>query len=243
MATFRKRGTRWQAQVRRKGRTVSRTFGQRTDALRWANDAEAEADRYGLSDNRRVLEGLTVSDLLTRFRDEVGPERRSRIVEALVINAFLRHPLAQTRLSILTAAGFASYRDERLKVVKPGTVNRQLGLIQHIFEVARTEWNIPVANPVKGIRKPKGDRPRERRVSVDEWEKLELAIGASRNCLLWPLIQFAVETGMRRSELLNARWAHLNWDDSTLKIRQPARRTASREQSHFHRGRGKFSQN
>ena len=69
MATFRKRRNRWQAPVRQKGRTVSKTFGQRTDALRWANETGTETDRYGLNDNRRVLEGLRVCDLLIRFRD------------------------------------------------------------------------------------------------------------------------------------------------------------------------------
>ena len=219
MATFRKRGNKWQVQVRRKGRTVSKTFGQRTDALRWANEIEAEADRHGLTDNRRVLEGLTVSNLLNRFRDEVVPNRRCSKIETLVINAFLRHPLAHTRLSLLSSEGFASYRDERLKTAKPATINRQLGLIQHIFEVARTEWSIPLPfNPVKAIRKPKADRPRERRISSDEWERLLQAVGTSRNPLFWPLIRFAVETGMRRGELLNARWREINWTSNTLLI-------------------------
>jgi len=219
MATFRKRGNRWQVQVRRKGRTASKTFGQRTDALRWANETEAEADRYGLTDNKKVLEGLRVSDLLQRFRDTVVPNRRGKAVEIIVINAFLRQPLAQIHLSGLTCESFAAYRDERLKVVKPGTINRELGLIQHIFEVARTDWSIPLAfNPVKAIRKPKADRPRERRISSDEWYLLLQAVGASRNPLFWPLIRFAVETGMRRGELLKARWKDVNWSANTLLI-------------------------
>jgi integrase len=189
------------------------------DALRWANETEAEADRHGLTDNKKVLEGLRTSDLLQRFRDTVVPNRRGRAVETIVINAFLRQPLAKIRLSDLTCESFATYRDDRLKVVRPGTVIRELGLIQHIFEVARTDWSIPLSfNPVKAIRKPKADRPRERRISPAEWERLLQAVGASRNPMFWPLIRFAVETGMRRGELLNARWNEINWSANTLLI-------------------------
>jgi hypothetical protein len=95
------------------------------------------------------LAGLTVSDVLKRFRDTVVPNRRGSLIETIVINAFLRHRLADTRLSDLTPHKFATYRDERLKIVQAATINRQLGLIHHIFEVARTEWDIPVTNPIK----------------------------------------------------------------------------------------------
>jgi integrase len=218
MATIRKRGEKWHVQVRRKGCTAqTKSFNLRMDAVRWARQTEAEADRNGLTD-RRALERVTVSELLTRFRDTVVPSRRGRAVETIVINAFLRTKLAQTRMSDLTPESFASYRDERLKTVKPGTINRELGLIQHIFEVARTDWNIPVPNPIKAMRKPKADRPRERRVSHDEWKLVLAASGRSRNPLFKPLACFAVETGMRRGELLNARWRDINWKDSTLHI-------------------------
>ena len=162
---------------------------------------------------------LTVSDLLERFRDTVAPKRRHRVTEVIVINAFLRHRVASVRLSNLTPNHFAEYRDERLKEVKPGTINRQLGLIQHIFEVARVEWNVPLAaNPIKAIRKPKADRSRDRRLQTGEWERLLEASQSCRNALILPLVRFARETGMRRGELLNACWKDVNWPDSTLRI-------------------------
>jgi len=67
VATFRKRGDGWQAQVRRRGRTVSRTFIQKTDAQRWANQTEIEADRQGLLVGKMNLASLRIADLLTRF--------------------------------------------------------------------------------------------------------------------------------------------------------------------------------
>jgi integrase len=33
-----------------------------------------------------------------------------------------------------------------------------------------------------------------------------------------PLVRFAVESGMRRSEILNAKWENVNWEANTLHI-------------------------
>lgn len=45
MATYRKRGDRWQVQVRRVGQpTLSRSFTTKADAQRWARHMEAELD-------------------------------------------------------------------------------------------------------------------------------------------------------------------------------------------------------
>src|SRR5262249_5608611 len=114
MATIRKRKGKWQAQVRRKGETLSRTFTQRADAARWANQTELELDRRGIPFDPASLRRIKVSDLLERYRDTVVPHRRRRATDVLVINAFLRQPLAGVRLSDLTPNHFALYRDMRL---------------------------------------------------------------------------------------------------------------------------------
>jgi hypothetical protein len=98
VATIRKRGDSWQAQVRRKGRTVSRSFIQKADAQRWANQTEIEADRRGLTNDRKELDRLKIADILIRFRETVIPQRRGKLVETCVLNAFLRHTLAQASL-------------------------------------------------------------------------------------------------------------------------------------------------
>lgn len=49
MATIRKRGDKWQVQVRRNGcPQVSRSFIRKVDAHAWARQMETEADRRGL---------------------------------------------------------------------------------------------------------------------------------------------------------------------------------------------------
>jgi hypothetical protein len=78
MATIRKPGGSWQAQIRRKGQTLSKTFLLKADAVRWANLAEQEADRKGLPTDPRTLERMTVADLLKRYCLPDLPEFLSR---------------------------------------------------------------------------------------------------------------------------------------------------------------------
>lgn len=93
MASIRKRGTKWQAQVRRLGSpAVTRSFLQRADAVTWATQVEAHTDRRGLPPDLRVLDRTTLADVLVRYRDTVVHLKKSRDVEIAVLNAILRQP-------------------------------------------------------------------------------------------------------------------------------------------------------
>jgi hypothetical protein len=120
MATIRKRKSRWQVQVRRKGSPpVSRSFTARKDAVEWARQMESLADRRGPGSDPRILDDLTLGDLLMRYRDSTVLAKRSGPFETTIFNAFLRHPLASVSLANLTAAHFSSYRDERFSAADP----------------------------------------------------------------------------------------------------------------------------
>ena len=143
MASVRKRGQRWQVQVRRKGRTpVSRNFRSKADALVWAREQELEADQ-GRPQIHKTLKGITVADIVSRYRDEVVPRKRGADRETLTLNAFLRHPLARVPLSDVTTGMVSAYCAERLRKVKPGTLNRELDVLRHAFTTAQRDWDLP----------------------------------------------------------------------------------------------------
>jgi integrase len=121
-------------------------------------------------------------------------------------------------LSKLSPAAIAQYRDERLKLVKSGTVRRELAIVQHCFEVARREWGLPIPiNPVQQIATPEAQRPRERRLEDDEGNRLASAAATSA-WYLRPLVALAIETGMRRGELLSIRWKDVDLTAPTIRI-------------------------
>jgi integrase len=169
--------------------------------------------------DRKALERLTVSDILTRYRNEVIPKKRGCNNEAIAINAFLRHKLSRVALSELTPTHVAAYRDERLKTVKASTLNRQLDIFRHALEVARTVWALPLSsNPFALITRPKSRDARERRLQSGEWERLVAACHQCRGPYLLLMVELALETAMRRSELLNAKWRDVSLSRRTLHI-------------------------
>lgn len=220
MATIRKLRGRWQAQVRRRGLAPrARSFDTKADAERWARQLEAQVDRSGLLPDTRPAETTTLKQVLTRYADSVSPTKRSSVSEVARINALLRRDIVHRTLAMLTSSDLATYRDERLKVVSPATVIRELNTISHALDTARRDWGIHLAdNPVKLVRRPKAPKGRTRRLGTDEEAKLLAAADAGRSRYMRPLIILALETGMRRGELLGLTWENVDLDNGVAHL-------------------------
>lgn len=134
MATFRKRGRKYQAQVRRWGcPAITKSFHSLKDAKEWARHIETLQDRRELAPDLKQLEQIHLADLVVRYRNEVVPNKKGAKIETIVLNAFLRHPICKKTISNLKTADFALYRDERLKFIKPSSLKRQLAPLQNMF--------------------------------------------------------------------------------------------------------------
>ena len=70
-------------------------------------------------------------------------------------------------------------------------------------------------NPVDLIKKPPSPKPRNRRLDDGEYERLEQASKLTRNQHIWPIVVFAVETGMRRGEILGLSWDNIDLNRRT----------------------------
>jgi len=220
MATIRKRNGRFQVQIRRTGtRHLSRSFLLRKDADAWARQMEVRADRNDLPEDIRQLKTIFLGDLVRRYRDEITPRKQGAAIELVVLNQFLRDPICSLKLSELRMEDFARYRDQRLKTIRATTLKRQLNPIRHLFEVARSEWGLPIRENLvaKLGLKTVSDR-RERRLRPGELERLKDAAGICRNPLIQRIIMFAVATGMRRGEILAMKWDDLNISQRSLVI-------------------------
>lgn len=220
MAAIRKRNDRWQVQVRRKGfDPVSRSFLLRTDALEWAREIERQADRHELKTCRKALDQISLSDLLIRYKAEILPDKKSAAIELIILDAFLRDRMCQKKLSALAAVDFARYRDKRLKEISPSSLKRQLAPIRHMFEIAINEWGIPLKeNPLNKVKLKAKDSRRERRLEDGEYEKLLQATRTRRNPYIEKIVVYAIETGMRRGEILNLKWDQVDLQKRTATI-------------------------
>ena len=190
--------------------TRSRSFPTRTEAHAWAAIEEAAIHSSGASANPPPA-GMTLGDILLRYEEVITPTKRSAATEKSRLAKMRTDRLASVRLRDLSSIHFADYRDRRLAVAKPATVRRELAMVQHALNTARIDWGIsPRGNPIRDIRLPKLDNARDRRMEGDEFDRLIAALPDTDSNPMRRIVILAIETGMRRGELLNLRWEHIN---------------------------------
>lgn len=227
MATISKRGEKWQAKIRRDGfPSQSKTFRTKTEADAWARAQEAEMDRGAWRD-RSKADSTTFYKLLERYAKDVAPTKRGAETEKIRLKTLMRDDLAKYKLSTLSPLILADWRDRRLSAGAAGsTVNRELNIISAVMNWARRELMIEVENPVSAIRRPPQGQARDRRLEGDEGQRLLESLDdhsgeekredgkkyrqGSRNPWLKPIVQFAIETAMRRGELLSLTWDNID---------------------------------
>lgn len=211
MATLRNRKNKWQARVRRSGQPeVTKTFLTKTDAEKWARSIEIEIDR-GTFINTSYAQKTLFKDLIQQYLKEVTPTLRGAPEDTYRLRKMMRNAIAELNLTELTPNKIANYRDERLKEVKPNTVIRELAYISSMINHARREWGLGIINPVAQIRKPSQPRGRERVLNDAEMDRILREL-EKINPFLKSLCEFALETAMRRGELMSLLWTNINFE-------------------------------
>jgi integrase len=215
MASIRKRGKRWQVQVRRHGQhPLSKSFLDKADALRWAREQEVAVDRgdwiTAVQDNRKTLR-----DLLSQYEREMSPRKRSPS-DQFHLRQIARHPIGSCCVRNLTAEAVAEFRDDRLKQVSGSTVRKEMNLLGSVLKVARAEWSLVLRiDPMAQVKKPPAGQGRTRRLDLSEGKRLDDALRRCRNPIVRHVFLFALATGMRRGEVLSLTWRNINWCDRT----------------------------
>lgn len=214
MATIRKLRSKWQAQVRIKGhKSQAKSFTLKSDAVAWARQIEAEIQR-GVFVDTAVAERMTVRDAIERYLASISDQNKQRIERSTgrpVVTA-----LGHISLFNLSNQHLADFRDQQLQSVGPTTVVHRLSLLSKVLKIAAQEWNVPFPKGIPTVRKPKRPRGRDRRLQEGELERLLNAL--SETPAVQQIVSIAVETAMRRGELVKIEWQHVNWKARTLHI-------------------------
>ncbi|ACO74783.1 Probable integrase/recombinase protein [Laribacter hongkongensis HLHK9] len=207
MATFRKRGDTWRAEVSKLGVRRSGSFDTKSEAVAWATQVEADILSGRL---QAVKQSKTLTTAMTRYRDEVSPLKGGARWERIRLNKFISElSFVGDKVDKIQSDQISAWRDSRLKEVSPGTVNREMNLLSAVFEECRREWKWCSSNPVQGVRRPPEPPPREQRISDNMADALIRSMGYTRWALPQNKIQrvamaflFAMETGMRAGEIV-----------------------------------------
>jgi integrase len=205
MACIKKRGNRWYARIHRNGQYKAKSFTARLDAERWAREQDIYFDRldHTSKDNADGLKQLDA--LLVRYRAEVTPRKRGAKAEGYRIDVLRRHPISKMSLLEIRSSTIAQYRDERLKVVASNTVKNEINVLSAVFEHARTEWDIGIANPTKGLRRPTDNSPRKKLPTPEQLTALLNTTASSKSPNLHHMVVLALETAARLGELAQIR--------------------------------------
>ena len=160
------------------------------------------------------LDNITFDSIQSEIREQVIkyiPNLKMVANETRRARALQQREIANLYLATIRSKHIAEFiREREEEGVKPNTIRLDLAILSRLFEVAGNDWGMEsLSNPVKRARKPKLNGGRTRRLqpapsegAKSEEERLIEACGERFR----PVVQFAIETAMRRSEIANLKW-------------------------------------
>jgi len=166
-------------------------------------------EKHGLAS---PIEDIKFDELAEKYyRLEASTKRSWRRIRLSLDH--LKRAFKGRMVSEITKLRIDEYKDKRLERVDGPTINRELGTLSHLFSKA-VGWRHAAANPVKGIMRYPENEPINRPLTREEEPRLLAA--ASRR--LRAIILIALNTGMRRNEILSLRWGNINLSEGQIEL-------------------------
>jgi len=198
-----KRGKQWYTDVQHHGQRIRIPAGTNKEL---AQDA-AKAIEGDLVRGRFHLTQVKPGPPFERVAEQYaewaeinkrGWRQTGRFNHQALLTYFRGKPITQ-----ITPWLIEKYKLWRREGLQPATVNRDLSLLSHIFTKA-IEWGHVTEHPIKGgkVKKLPGETMRERILTPEE----EARLLAEASDTLRPIVTLALDTGMRRGEILGLTW-------------------------------------
>ena len=176
------------------------------------------------------MDTAKLSYFLDKYSDEVATTKKScaNIRSRLkILNTHLDH-YALSTLSPLVIANYRNYRLDKSgknpdKAVKTETVRKELSVLNSVIKQCLTEWqiHIPNGNPLDKVKRPPKGKSRTRRLESTNGlseEQLLLNQALKSKSIIGDILIFALETGMRRSEITKIERQHIDLTKHTIEL-------------------------
>jgi integrase len=209
MATIRKRLGKYQVQVRKDGKNISKTFTSKSDALKWSKEQEVQIEQGSYTSKKK---SPLLSYLLAQWEQEVLKDLKSWKVDHYKV-AMISRELGHLPLDKITSTLLASYRDKRLAVASNQTVKHELGIIRRAMKKG-IEWGYISSVPFLSSPSLKG-QARTRRLKESE---ISLLLKSTDEYLRHVII-ILIETAMRRGELASISIADIDLDSRLITLK------------------------
>ena len=200
-------GCTYRAEICVKRVRKSKTFDLRSEAMRWIEETE-HLLRTGQPLPGEIPKGdIDFIEAIDKYTAAAGIKKKknSQRLDLQSCNRLAKRFTGKT-LKEITRQEIADYRDLRLKTVGPSSVLQDLSFLSSVFETARLEWQLEIANPTKDVKKPTPPQNRNILLSIDEINSLLASCKASKNKMLHSYVLLQLQTGMRPSEGAGLRW-------------------------------------
>ena len=210
------RGNAWVGEYKDRGKVKRKALGgkkiiTKTMAREMLKKIEqrVKLGQYDMLDAENPTLSEFTKDYL-KYAKETVKKRSWRSDESCLKN--LNSFFGSRQLSHITAKDVDDYKDVRLARVKAATVNRELAVLRHLFNLAE-RWNKYFGkNPVAQAKLIPVNNQMERILTDQE----EDALIRASNTYLQAILICALNTGMRKSEILTLKWANVNLNNNTI---------------------------
>jgi len=198
------------------GKRVRKRVGHSKDQARLALKA-VEIDlvkgKYlGISEPEKMIFEKLCGEYLTYARTNKTASSFRR--DQVSINALLK-TFGNCQIKDITAHDIDYHINQRKVTLKNSTVNREVACIKHMFNKA-VEWGYLLNNPLKTVKKLKEPPGRIRYLNAEEIERLMVQCADH----IKPIVVMALNTGMRKGEILHLQWGDIDFKNRILHIRQ-----------------------
>lgn len=182
-----------------------------------------------LNEKKRANNGDSISDLCTAYIERhAKAKKKSWTEDCRRIEKNILPEWRQVKLSSITHSDVASLHG-KLGKRAPYEANRTLALLSKMFKLAQKWGMLPFnsINPAQGIdRFP--ERSRGRYITPEELPKFVQAINEERSPYVKAAIWLYLTTGLRKNELLSAKWDNVDFTRNELYLKDTKNRESLR---------------
>ena len=219
MATVRKRGKKYQAQVRIKGHSPqSKSFLTKAAALAWTRRIESSMDNGSWIDtrgSRSVFIEDIVDDLVysyERFGLEVAGPKLGQLNQ-------IKEYFHGVSIHDLTFDGVLDFAAFRLETIAASTLQAQMYYLKQAVTNSRIKTELPVVDmAIDELKKKKlimGSKRRDRRLEPGEYEAL---MDQAAGHWISAAIDLAVESAMRQGEIHALKWSDIDESKGVIRL-------------------------
>jgi len=152
-------------------------------------------------------QNFTFNDLAEKYCPFVQNQRSYKTKKNFIDN--LKKEFGALRLQSFSLSLLEGYQSRRLSEGrKPATVNRYLATLKHMFTKA-VDWEMVPEETFKRVRRVKLSQENNRRLRYLSFEESKMLIDRAEPHLK-PILVTALNSGMRRGEILGLRWEHVD---------------------------------